>query len=1162
MFVRLLYTSSLLIFMASALIAADLVVSHEVETDVYQITDAVKIEKPPKIGIDYWPGSYKHWTSANQYNIWNRFGAFEPRVLVNWGMVEIGGPNSFVCDKNWGISGWNKWLSGYWDGAEVHVFGLKGGQFGLKRVSKMERSQAGLGIVDTYTLAADGGPALQAGDWFWLSKTALKPSPNQATHTAKGKKLGKHGQSNFAQAANMIGQTQWELVLDPCPEGGSTAAMKLTTQSFGGFQTYHTGGTDERFHKWPKGMFRWQGWLKRSTPGQVKIAFGGDRSKYDSKLASVEQVFDVGTKWQKYTFDFNPVEAFANFSSKTANYICAVPDGCELYLDNIMVHQLGYEPLAVYPGIIEKMREFQPSMMRFCSMISTRSMEASLSAGINQVQEQDNTRGEFSSEIKISSIVEALRNCDRVGTDPWIFTPGMMSLDDCDHLMEYLGAPANTGYGARRAEHGRQEPWLDAFNIIYLEIGNEQWGLNFTHCLNSKPEIYGALADMYFRRIKASPYYDPAKMKLICNGWGNQSKRGKWTERVAKSCPNADIIDVAFYFGGWDGVTVSGDSSDELYRNRMLGGPHIVEKNLIEALCIDPDLGQNMAKVLLQQTDLKESYFTYLGGGDASRTLEQDLTQIVGMIMNVPANALLSALFRKSERAQALLRDVIDLKEGEADDFKLETLLHHNNKPIISFVQKYPDIAKRMIGTLGLDEKQREAVLTVAGGGQAERPWTLYYAVVPAIKKRLIPSFITDEVLIADVHNITEDINMIAIKDNLLRQLSFGMTRLIDRESAVIIEQIRSGVIPLDRIANDSHVFAKEAAAISTTAAQVLAEQIALYQSDNLDLAKMDKETRIEVLTTLDQVLQADETTLARDAVALLQVSLDVLLADEPEKAQSLSANEGFVSGVRQRVLDKFGDAGIAAMIDDVRLAETILPLYDAQPFDPVRGRKQIANYEAGPGYQLPGPGKKPAEEEEAFGKSLALGITTLDAFMFEMERNFDYQCYFKFGFGSYWSSHTDNTSWRRNPSYEALLMVNQYTNGDMMVVDNSAVKRITIPTMETTSIDNHGKAKTSIVNGRKNVPLTKCYAFKDGKRHSILLYNRSFSETRSVQLDLPYSPSTQAELYRLSADSPVDTNRTELKVKQTKQTIADFISGYSLSLNPGEIVILTYTQQ
>ncbi len=1128
-------------------------VVSDVPIDTFTVTDNVINNKARKIGLDYWPGAYAHFLPANLNNLWNRFGAFEPRLQVNWGPVEQGGAHTFVCDKGWGLSGWNKWLSGFWDGAEVHVFGLKNGQFELKRVGIIETSILGPDVVDTYTLKDDGGVALEVGDWVYVRQTGYKPSPHQAVTTPKGKAIKKNGIDYFARQANMLGNPTWELVKDPCPEAGSRAAMKLTMKeaSGGGFYEYHTGGTTAGFSQWPEGDFHWEGWLKRSATGQVTIDLGS---------GTVSKTFDVGTTWKKYSFNFNPADAFRNYTAKTSQYAISVPDACELYLDNIMITQVGVKPFATYPDIIEKMKEFKPGMIRQCGMIGTRTMDVLLSKGINQLQEQDTTRGNITSMMgTANNLIDTLGLCKDISSNPWIVTPGMMTLDDCDHLMEYLGASSNTGYGKKRSFYGQDNPWVDVFDTIYIELGNEQWGANFSHCFNSSPEIYGRLADMYFRRMKASPYYKAGQFVFVCNGWSRSNRRNGWSDRVARSCPNADVIDNAFYFGGWDGVTLKGEDNSDLFQNRMFYTPHIVEKDLSQQLCSDPELGPRMATILLEDSALQKIVLPYLKNVGQGRSLDKSCQSIVSAIMTEPVIAINQDLFKRSKVAKTLVKNAFGIAPEEEVNFKIESLFQNNYKPLNAFIQQYPKQVIDFATTHKLSPSVHASIAALVAGKEPERLWQAFHGVTPVLKTIILPEFKNNEQLIVDVGQSVSQLNLFELKGRLLAQTGSILDISIVTVTEVLFQRIQENpAAELAAIATDPTVYIDEAQLVVADLIKALEMTVLNYQTEELSLDKFDNTNRIKVLSSLEALLRKDQLCLDKGALALVCETISALKSGVTTSLKELSNDDVLLQDIRKRIVNAFADKVTTSILGDSLIAEKIFKKYDVYPKDPENGNKMSANYEAGPGYMLPAPNKPVPEEAEEFGKSLALAVTTIDAFMHEFERKFDFQCFFRFAFGTRWSSHNNNTDWFRHPCYEALLMVNEYCDGDLVYVEPTEIKRVDIPRMKSSHIDNHGKAHHREIDGRKNVPLVKCYVFKEDKKRSFVLYNRSYRESRQVQLKLPYGPSSQAVFYRLSAETPTATNRTSLNVIQKKTIIDDFADGYEMTLGPADILIIT----
>jgi len=131
--------------------------------------------------------------------------------------------------------------------------------------------------------------------------------------------------------------------------------------------------------------------------------------------------------------------------------------------------------------------------------------------------------------------------CEHVGADPWFTLPGTLSKDEMVRFMEYLGAPANVGYGKRRAELGQPKPWTEVFDHIHVEFGNEAWN-------NAGPYQCGGFNGRdYWNDLiaagKASPHYRPNVLFHAAGQAANSWLNGGIMPRV----PGADRFSVAPY---------------------------------------------------------------------------------------------------------------------------------------------------------------------------------------------------------------------------------------------------------------------------------------------------------------------------------------------------------------------------------------------------------------------------------------------------------------------------------------------------------------------------------------------------------------------------------------------------------------------------------------
>lgn len=107
-----------------------------------------------------------------------------------------------------------------------------------------------------------------------------------------------------------------------------------------------------------------------------------------------------------------------------------------------------------------------------------------------------------------------------VGATPWITVPSVNSPAEWEKLISYLaGSPNDGGFGAKRAENGTPQPWIERFDQIYLEIGNEWWNPVFRPFYVMPPQKYGELCQTILSAVTAHPDFDPNRIKLVVAGW-------------------------------------------------------------------------------------------------------------------------------------------------------------------------------------------------------------------------------------------------------------------------------------------------------------------------------------------------------------------------------------------------------------------------------------------------------------------------------------------------------------------------------------------------------------------------------------------------------------------------------------------------------------------
>ncbi len=189
--------------------------------------------------------------------------------------------------------------------------------------------------------------------------------------------------------------------------------------------------------------------------------------------------------------------------------------------------------------------------------------------------------------------------------------------------------------------------------------------------------------------------------------------------------------------------------------------------------------------------------------------------------------------------------------------------------------------------------------------------------------------------------------------------------------------------------------------------------------------------------------------------------------------------------------------------------------------------RYALTAYEGGPsGYWQ---NRDNPQIDELYGKSLAMGLATLDAWMYSSLRGFRYQCYLGFSSGKWWSSHTlpEAGGFRSHAGWLALKMRNRHIVGDEM-------------------LKVHVDRTPTYARGDQEIPLVTAYAFRDRTTWSVLVLNRKLDGRRNdvdfgdgttpVTIALPFDRPGKITLYTLarpdgSPADPRDNNLQSLKV-------------------------------
>ncbi len=338
-----------------------------------------------------------------------------------------------------------------------------------------------------------------------------------------------------------------------CPEGestGSLCCMTLKGESFKfeGIQFDNawlgkgniSEGTTMKVEFWAK--------QKGLTNGEITMDFSKNVCKKEFKITN---------DWKKYEFEFKPNTndpqlRFSEFSVKWRGV-------GKLWLDNLLVYRAELPPFALMPKHLKAVKELNPGTMRLWGGTS-----------ISSDWRDGWLKGMMAYNRSGTSLQKQLEFADSADSNIWLISKFFPSDEEISALMEFLAAPADVGYGKKRAEQGRKKPWTKAFDTIYIEAGNESM---YYFQYNQ----YTALANRLFKEFKANKYYNPKQFKFVFNNNAiTTNVYPEWKPEFMEFATEADFIDNCVYVGGADGISTGpenlkdADNIDDFYQHVLL----------------------------------------------------------------------------------------------------------------------------------------------------------------------------------------------------------------------------------------------------------------------------------------------------------------------------------------------------------------------------------------------------------------------------------------------------------------------------------------------------------------------------------------------------------------------------------------------------------------
>ena len=1153
--------------------------------DVYRVTADVRLADPPRFSVNVDSGAYAPWDVDRRMNVWNRMASCEPLQFQHNGIADGGGDDYLEHRNAPGLSYWDCARSGFWDGATVTVYRVADDALKVVRQAVVSRSVMGLdaagGRTEERAYFAAKGPAVRAGDLYVLrmvrDRMPAQMRPN----------LFPRGAPSYDGIVDRQGDVQWRIDSATfCPEGGSTASLRMDCR--GGTPArpaglWHwfmvTNATDVQF--FPGRAYRLQAWLRQrgASDGQVHVQVG----------TITNLLVEVGDAWRKVEVDLPvaaPQSRYQAMQGDGTRLLVGMVGEGTVWVDNLLVYQADTPPFAVLPPYVEQLKAWHPQVLRLWGGFDAPSLDAWLEDGFRQP-----TRGGLSGSAgpAYTSLGTMLRLCREVGAEPWLILNPFFSDAELAGLMEYLGGPADRGYGTLRARQGQVEPWTQVFARIRFECGNEAWnGIFSPRAWPGNPALYARIADREFGLLKRSPYYRPAAFECIANGWDSSLNAGGWTHRLAQASREADRLDIAMYFGGWEKGQGGDDNGDGVYQDRLLATPIEYGPKLLGTLLLDPGLFGRFGAALATHTALVSAALADYRG----TTPDSSVPHAAGLA----PEALLDSILTCDPPRLAAVAKPLSLRqdvEKPAWDIARRVLATHpsfqpraaqclgidaeaagrivlalNNLggapgTMTDLVHKQPALVDGLLAAIPFTPDETNTLRRAASGGPLD------YGVVNRIGKR-VNDDVADYVAASNADFLAAmgaEVSEAAVRPGA-DIVAYSAGASLSRACASFSE-------PLLKAMKSDPAFAATACRAFQARPDLFRAVAQGLAGATADALQRSFEAPFEVTPWGPKLLmfKALPTGLVARIAAASVASVDGPAASSPREARlmaracyslaggdpsavvKLAAEPALAAALSERMRQAVLEAFFEAAGRDARVGDGLLAALQAVP--PGAGAKGLAVYEGGPGYSLPGPGKRPPVEDESMGKSLVSGTATLDAFMLALSQGVAPVCYYNFKSGSYWASHKHPLDPVPYPTWLALQLRNRYAAGALLRVEPVQVSTVDIPDKKVVATTNDGKGSGKLVRGRKGVPWTACYAFRDGKRYAFLLINRDLGQVRAVRLELPYAPQARARLHLLTHPDPRADNRHAAVVTLSEREVEGFGNGFVLAVPPASACVL-----
>ncbi|MEL6799958.1 MAG: hypothetical protein AAFO80_08760 [Pseudomonadota bacterium] len=411
----------------------------------------------------------------------------------------------------------------------------------------------------------DSGPAVQAGDMVIMRKKFYRADRAEIP----SKRMWGARQIRNAFGSRMIRRmsdddtgANWHLVPHdpetPVADPGETF-LRVAPKSGETLQIgiFNYAGTAQVWYDVlePGRDYTFEAWIRSTDGGPVTFALEGHYAG-----AIPRATFTPTDTWQRVVHTFTPPALFEGDAPGAMMLNVTGPGTFDI--DNIRIYRSDTPFLAFLPEEQDQLRASGMGALRTHALIKTRNTTYDL-------EQLTNTAGVTRTDWN-NSLPQNLAAIASVDMDPWLQIEPHLSAEEWQGLVEYLAAPFDPAlhtaedrpWAAKRHAQGQTAPWVQAFDTLYFEVGNETWNGLFkpwvfgemrdagTGDRLSRGTVYGLYQEYVLAAMRESPHWDALADKLVPVLGGHA--RSDYGFEAAQVSPNSPIVGHAGYIGGWD----------------------------------------------------------------------------------------------------------------------------------------------------------------------------------------------------------------------------------------------------------------------------------------------------------------------------------------------------------------------------------------------------------------------------------------------------------------------------------------------------------------------------------------------------------------------------------------------------------------------------------